>query len=1311
MMRRGRRVDGLRSVAATPTMRRPRPPPCRTRTMLPPDPAASNPPRWRISIDTGGTFTDAIGLDPAGTGHRVKIPSSGRLPARLRRTPGGVSLHASHPLPAGFLDGFAIFRPGSPSALLRVERYAGPSGEVELSEGPAPETLPERIEIPVELDGGFSAARLAIAMLVGEPPARISTPLELRLATTRATNALLERRVAPVLFVATEGFADLLRIGDQSRPEIFARAIRRPLPLHAAVVEARHRLEPDGAVVRPLDRDRLRRDAAATLAAGIDTAAICLLHAPSEPSAEQEAAAILGEIGFRRVIASTDLTRRVGYLDRARTTVAEAALGEAIREFIDAAVRPGEPIRVLAMTSAGGLVPGDALRATESLLSGPAAGACGAAAIAAACGFERAIGFDMGGTSTDVARFEDGTRLRPFVEVGGERLGLPSIEIETVAAGGGSIAFLREDGRLEVGPRSAGADPGPACYGRGGPLTVTDVNLLLGRLDRERFGVPIDEDAAMRCADELHRAMQDAPDASPARSLDETLAAILAIADERMASAIERVSTRQGFDPADHALVAFGGAGGQHACSIATRLGIATVVLPAAAGLLSACGLRDASRHRVAERPLSLPLPEAVKRLDAMQASLRAEAIAAVVADGAEPSRVACGPAIAFLRLVGQEASLEVPLEPIATLADRFAEAFRIQHGYERPQRAIEIEAIRIEAREAASPQDPLPPLPPRPSPPPLRRQRMRSGDAWVEAAVHAREAMPAGMAFAGPMLIADETATAVVDVGWRGEVRGDGSIVLTAEGAAAGGGAVAAGLARRPELFAARLASIAEEMGERLRRCSLSVNIRHRLDFSTAILDAEGRLVETAAHLPVHLGALGHAARAVRSTMPLEPGDAVLLNHPAFGGSHLPDVTLLTPLHDAKGRLVAILANRAHHAEIGGLLPGSMAPTARRLSEEGVAIEPIRLCRGGVADFEAFAARLRGAPYPSRTPADNLADLEAQIAANELGRRRLAELCSQIGTGAFLEGLDAISRLGATAVRRAIPSLLPHPRQARIALDDGTPIAVSLRRECDRLIVDFAGSGGVHPGNLNAPLAVVHSAVLYTLRLMLDADLPLNEGLMEAVDLRVPSGLLHPPFCGDADRDPAVAAGNTETSQRVVEALLLAFGEIAPGQSTMNNLLVGDERFAFYETVGGGEGGSRGHAGESGVHTHMTNTRISDAEVLERRIPVRIDAFSLRHGTGGAGRHPGGDGLRRVYRFVAPLAVSIVSQHRRQGPAGAAGGGSGEAGLQRLLRADGSIETLPATAAITVMPGDRLELLTPGGGGWGAVDAAAARS
>lgn len=1267
---------------------------------------------WRISIDTGGTFTDAIGVDPRGGVHRVKVPSSGRLPGVLARSGDEVRLRTAHALPAGWLEGFLVSARGAAAASLRVEEDAGPCG-VRLAAIAAAEPLEGEGEFAIELTSGFSAARLAAAIILQEPPSRISTPLELRLATTRATNALLERRCGRTLFVATEGFADLLRIGDQSRPEIFALSIRRPPPLHERVIEARHRLEPDGSTLRALDRQRLFEDAVRLREGGLETAAISLLHAPAAPHAEREVAAILRDAGFRQIVLSTDLSLRSGYLDRSRTAVAEAALGETIREFIASAARTEEPIRVLAMTSAGGLVRGESLRATESLLSGPAAGAIGAASLAAACGLDRAIGFDMGGTSTDVARFDGPPRLRPFVEAGGERLMLPSLEIETVAAGGGSIAYLREDGRLEVGPRSAGADPGPACYGRGGPLTVTDVNLLLGRADPEQFGVPLDTAAAEARAAELH-AEVIARDAGEKLRLEEMLAAILAIADERMAGAIERVSTREGFDPAAHALVAFGGAGGQHACAIAERLGIGKVLLPAAAGVLSAFGLAHAARRRVLEKPLLAPLAEAAPRLLEIADSLQGDALEALAADGVERSAASIERASAFLRLLGQESSIEVAIAPIESLAARFAGAFAEQHGYAMPDRQIEIESLRVEAAERATAAAALPPLQPRAAPPPRRRQRVQLDGRWVDAAVFARRDLLPGMAIDGPAIVADETATSLLGAGWRGELRGDGSIVATRVALRSSTRSGRRGSVRnstphisgrpplRPELLAARLASIAEEMGERLRRCSLSVNIRHRLDYSTAILDPRGRLVETAAHLPVHLGALGHAARAALAAVELGPGDAVLLNHPAFGGSHLPDLTLLTPVHDDRGALLAILANRAHHAEIGGILPGSMAPSATCLEEEGVAIPPMHLLRGGRERFAEFERLLRQARHPSRAPADNLADLEAQLAANQLGAARLRGLLREIGADAFREGLDQISRLGSEAVARALPTLLPQPRRARVELDDGTPIEVRLSQSEGRMSIDFSGSGGPHPGNLNAPLAVTHSAVLYTLRLLLAADLPLNEGLMERLDLLVPPGVLNPTFRGDPTSDPAVAAGNTETSQRIVEALLLAFDRIAPSQGTMNNVLFGNASFGFYETVGGGAGGTQWGPGESGVHSHMTNTRISDPEHLERRVPVRIEAFAIRGGSGGAGRHRGGDGLRRVYRFTAPLDLSIVSQHRREGPPGIAGGEAGVPGRQSLQRCDGSVEPIAATAAIEVEPGDRLELLTPGGGGWG---------
>ena len=1163
-------------------------------------------------------------------------------------------------------------------------------GEIEL------DTVPEAWQNDrsrlVEIDPGCSAPRLALAIATSQPTDSIAAPVDLRIATTRGTNALLERRIGRVALFITQGFEDLLAIGDQTRPDLFALAIepRRPLPNATFAIPGR--LAADGTIVTPLDVDELERSIAKARSAGFETAAVAVLHAHLAPTMEREVAARLAARGFARIVCSSDLSRRAGFLERTQAASVDAALDATIRDFLREIARPGERLSIRAMTSDGRLSDASHYRPVESLLSGPAAGAMGVRAVAESLGLGPSLGFDMGGTSTDVVRVDGTLPVASRTEVGDVRIASPCVAIETVAAGGGSICGCDEEGRLFVGPESAGASPGPACYGRGGPLTVTDVNLLLGRLDEAMFGVPIVETAARealrRLLDRIETLRGERPDA------DATLDRLLAIADERMAGAIESVSTRQGFAPSNHALVAFGGAGGQHAAAIAERLGIRTIAFPADAGLLSALGLEHASLATRAERTVLRPLDAIEGRLVELGEEVDADALAGLIAQGVAPDSMEEATSLVHLRLQGQEEAIELSLHPLETLRLRFAERFKQHYGYPPPDRAIEVAVIesRREARRTTTAR--IPREHPIAAATPHRVGPMRHHGHWIDTEIHRREHLRPGSLLRGPALVADRTATAILPPGWEGEVRRDGSIVATCVDRMPAPATESFGI----ELFAARLASISEEMGERLRRTALSVNIKHRLDFSCAILDGEGRLAVNAAHLPVHLGALGIAARAVLASTSLSPGDVVVTNHPAFGGSHLPDVTLLTPLFaDGEERPIAILANRAHHAEIGGIRPGSMAPSARCLAEEGVAIAPTRLIEGGEPRWDRIEAIFRSAPFPSRNLDDNLADLAAQIAANHRGAERVAAFLREIGAPRFRELLEAMSRHGLATLRNALPSLLPGPRRARVELDDGTPIEVSLRLEArgDRrspshLVVDFSGSGEEHPRNLNAPIAIVHAAVLYVLRLLVGRSIPLHEGLMQAVDLRVPAGILNPTFSGAPRRDPAVAAGNTETSQRIVECLLAAFGTVAASQGTMNNTLLGNERFGMYETVCGGSGAGPGFDGAPAVHTHMTNTRIGDPEFVEARYPIRIVRFEIRRDSGGDGRHRGGDGVRRVYEALAPLSACVVAEHRREGPPGANGGEPGLAGEQFIERADGARESATGAAEIELKPGDR---------------------
>lgn len=1186
-------------------------------------------------------------MDPQGRESRCKVLSSGVLRARVAAgpVPEQLYLEGLPNLAAGVLRGFRACANGEAR---RVLAWDAPAGLLTLEA--AFSALPERLDLTT----GEEAPVLAARLLTATPGDRPLPPLDLRLATTRATNALLERKGSPVALLVTAGFGDLLRLGDQRRADLFAlRHTPRPC-FFEMVVEVVERIGVDGTVLVPLDEDALMREARRLRELGLRHAAVALLHSHAHPAHEQRVAALLRQAGFGHVSVSAEVAPFVKILPRAQSTVANAYLTGPVQAFLAGVAAPlGAGSRLSILTSAGALEHAQDVRPKDLLLSGPAGGAFGAANAAARAGFARVLTLDMGGTSTDVARIDGRPGLRFSQDVAGLRLLAPCVAIETVAAGGGSICRWTSQG-LAVGPESAGADPGPACYGRGGPLTITDVNLLLGRFDPARAPIPLDLAAAQRRLKELHAASEG--QLTP----HELLQACLRLAVEHMAAAIRRISVAEGYDPRDHALLAFGGAGPQHACAVAERLGMTTVLAPQHAGILSAVGLHEAVPEKFVARQILRPLPDCTSALDGWLEEL----VRTACHDLGDPPCFEVS-RLAELRLQGQDVPLQVAFDKGEELSARYVDAYQRLFGYPPPAgRVMELVSLRVGVRSAAP-----------------------------ESAADAPPAVePLG---GGPRLLQDAFSTLVVAEGWDAAWLAGFGHVLTRRQAAP---RAEAGFSR--DLVRHRLHGIVSEMGALLCRTAISTNIRERLDFSCALLDAGGRLVSSAPHIPVHLGALGVCVRAAVAGLDLRTGDTLITNHPAYGGSHLPDVTLITPVFDADETLLGYVANRAHHAEIGGLTPGSMPAAATCLAEEGVVLAPQFLVRQGQSCLEVVAQQLNGAAYPTRNLADNLADLHAQLAANQLGVERLRELAGG-DSAALRAAFNEILAHSASVLRAFLPRL--PAGQAEQRLDDGARLCVRVAPAGDRLCLDFTGCAPVHPRNLNATRAIVHSVVLYCLRLLLREDLPLNEGLLEPVDLILPEGtLLNPAFTGDAARDPAVVGGNVEVSQRLVDTLMLAFGLQACSQGTMNNLLFGDGRFGYYETVAGGTGAGPEGEGTDGVHSHMTNTAITDPEILEQRYPVRLWRFGLRRGSGGPGRHRGGDGVVREFEFLSPLTVSLLTQHRMSGPYGLAGGADGQAGRQTLIR-DGCESDLPGCVSFEARAGDRLRLQTPGGGGWGA--------
>lgn len=1205
--------------------------------------------QWRIRVDTGGTFTDAWAIGPDGVERRAKILSDGTLRCRLVAREGEGWLTDSELVaPDGSLVGW---RCGE------VNVTASRDGARWLKfDDKSPDVVAGDI---IELSCGDEAPVAVARLLTGTPAEQALPPVDFRVATTRGTNALLERKGAKLAFFTTAGFGDLLVIRDQRRDRLFSldQPVPEVLPAFTAEIEGRH--DAAGLEVVPLDEAALRQTAAEALQAGCTVAAVAFLHSWREPAHELRAGEILRAAGFDRIILSSDVAPLIRLLPRAETAVAEAFLTPVMEHFVRRVSEPLGGSEPWLMTSAGGLVPASRFRPKDSLLSGPAGGLVGAAELARSAGFPKVLTFDMGGTSTDVARIDGPFTWRQEQEIGPARVFAPALKIETVAAGGGSICRWR-NGRLEVGPESAGADPGPACYGRGGPLTLTDVNLLLGLMDPAKAGIPLDRAASEARLQQLLTELHQACEATTGKEL---LAGLRDIAVETMAEAIRGVSVREGCDPGDFALLAFGGAGPQHACAVAEKLGVGRVLIPADAGLLSAWGLERARRQEQRVKQVLRPFVDFEGLTDAWRA-LADDAAASI--PGAEIRW------LADLRLAGQDSVLTVevadPGESTEILTSVFAGEYRKLYGYPPPaNRALELVALRVVAEESTVP-----------SP---------------------AETFPSAVE-PGPVLLQDRFSTCVIPAAWQIR-RGTRGTLLLERSLGSDGSERSVPATVRSALFRSRFEGIVGAMGESLRRTALSTNVKERLDFSCALLDASGHLVASAPHVPVHLGALGVCVREVLRVLDPGSGDVIVTNHPGFGGSHLPDVTLIAPVFDSAGERVAFVANRAHHAEIGGKAPGSMPADARFLAEEGVVISPRLLVRGGEPLFGEVEALLRDAPWPSRRISDNLADLEAQLASIHHGTRAIERLAAEHGGKVVREELHGILGRSAALMAARLEGLAFDPRTTT-AFDDGTPLQLRLSAGDGRMRLDFTGSGGVHPRNLNATPAIVRSTVLFALRLWLGEDVPLNEGLLEAVDIVIPSGLLSPDFGDDPAAAPAVVGGNVETSQRLTDLLLEALGLAANGPGTMNNFLFGDGSFGYYETLAGGSGAGSRHHGSSGRHVHMTNTAITDPELMEHRFPVRLWKYEIRRGSGGEGGHRGGEGMIREVGFLKPLVVSFLTERRAAGPRGLAGGGDGQPGSQMRIHPDGREEVLPGAVTYQAAAGERVVIRTPGGGGWG---------
>ncbi|MFM8555034.1 MAG: hydantoinase B/oxoprolinase family protein [Betaproteobacteria bacterium] len=1176
-------------------------------------------------------------------------------------------------------------------------------------------------------DAAVEGIRRLLSLAPGQPISADQVEAA-KMGTTVATNALLERKGEPLLLATTRGFRDALRIAYQNRPRLFDRRIVLPELLYQEVLEIDERVGADGSLIEPLDDAQAKRGLKQAYERGLRAIAIVLMHGYRYPSHESRLAEIARSIGFKQISVSHQVSPLIRFVSRGDTTVVDAYLSPVLRRYVDrvAAAMPG--VRLQFMQSNGGLTDAHSFQGKDSILSGPAGGIVGMARVSTAAGFDRVIGFDMGGTSTDVSHYA-GEFERAFdTLVAGVRMRAPMMSIHTVAAGGGSI--LHFDGaRLRVGPDSAGANPGPACYRRGGPLTVTDANVMLGRIQAEHFpavfGPSADQPLDVEVVRERFKALaQEVATATGRPMTPETLAqGFIDIAVANMANAIKKISVQRGYDITRYTLTTFGGAGGQHACLVADALAMPRVLIHPLAGVLSAYGMGLAETTAMRERSIEARLDDAgCAAAQLALDELAQTAVSELMTQGAPRSAIQVRQRIQ-LRYEGTDTSLPVDWALPAAMTEAFEAAYRQRFSFLLEGRPLVIESAVVEAAAspsssvsddaAASPGGPSPVAEQIGNPPTAARVQACVAGQWTDTPLVRREAMQPGHRIHGPAVIAEANATTFVDKGWRAQLTVRGDLVL--ERFEPRPQAAAIGTQVDPvmlEIFNNLFMSIAEQMGYRLQNTAHSVNIKERLDFSCAVFDREGRLVANAPHMPVHLGSMGASVRAVIAANQgaMRPGDAFVLNDPYAGGTHLPDITVITPVFDeAQQEILFFTGSRGHHADVGGITPGSMPPDSQHIDEEGVLLTNVKLVDQGRIDEAGMRSLLAGARWPARNIEQNLADLRAQIAANEKGREELVRMVRHFGLDTVLAYMRHVQDNAEESVRRVIGALRDGAYE--LAMDNGASIKVkiSVDRSERAATIDFTGSSPQQPNNFNAPRAVTMAAVLYVFRTLVDDDIPMNEGCLKPIQVVVPEGYLLNP------RHPAaVVAGNVETSTCITNALYGALGVMASSQCTMNNFTFGNHRVQYYETISGGSGAGGvfdtagnlvgGFDGTSVVQTHMTNSRITDPEVLELRFPVRLESYTLRAGSGGAGRWRGGDGGVRRIRFLEPMTASILSNGRVHPAFGAAGGQPGLPGHNRVERADGRVEELRHADGAALQAGDVFVIETPGGGGYGAI-------
>ncbi|MDO8904840.1 hydantoinase B/oxoprolinase family protein [Hydrogenophaga sp.] len=1151
-------------------------------------------------------------------------------------------------------------------------------------------------------DAAVAGIRHLLGLKAGEPvtPDLVEC---VKMGTTVATNALLERKGEPTLLVTTRGFRDALRIAYQNRPRLFDRNIVLPELLYTEVIEAQERMGAVGELVQPLDEAALRDDLLAAYGRGLRSVAIVFMHGYRFTEHESMASRIAREVGFSQVSTSHETSPMMKFVSRGDTTVVDAYLSPILRRYVDQVAGEMPGVKLFFMQSSGGLTDARAFQGKDAILSGPAGGIVGMARTAGLAGHEKVIGFDMGGTSTDVSHYAGAFEREFETQVAGVRMRAPMMSIHTVAAGGGSV--LAFDGaRFRVGPQSAGANPGPASYRRGGPLAVTDANVMTGKIQPHHFpkvfgpgaNEPLSLDAVREKFEELAT--------RTGRKPEEVAEGFINIAVQQMANAIKKISVARGYDVTRYTLQCFGGAGGQHACLVADALGMTRVFVHPLAGVLSAYGMGLADQNVIREQAVELPLDAAALPVVADQL----DKLAATAQRELESQQVSAGPVTlhhrVHVRYEGSDAALVVPFGDLATIQAGFEAAYRQRFAFLMQGKRLVIEAVSVEAVIAGdAPDEPRFDTFEAREVPRRETVRMYSGAQWFDAALVVREDLRPGDVIPGPAIIAEKNATTVVEPGWEAVLTALDHLVLDRR--IPRNASFAVGTTADPvllEVFNNLFMNIAEQMGLQLQNTAYSVNIKERLDFSCALFDAEGNLIANAPHMPVHLGSMGESIKTVirENAGKMQPGDVYALNDPYHGGTHLPDVTVITPVYLGAGgqdKPLFYVGSRGHHADIGGTTPGSMPPFSTRIEEEGVQINNVKLVDRGALREAEMIALLQSGEYPSRNPQQNMADLKAQIAANEKGVQELRKMVDQFGLDVVQAYMGHVQDNAEESVRRVITRL--NDGEFTLPLDNGAQIRVAIRvnTKARNAEIDFTGTSAQQLNNFNAPTAVCMAAVLYVFRTLVDDDIPLNAGCLKPLKVIIPAGSMLNP-----NPPASVVAGNVETSSCITNALYGALGVMAASQCTMNNFTFGNATHQYYETISGGSGAGDGFDGTSVVQTHMTNSRLTDPEVLEFRFPVRLESYEIRDGSGGKGRWQGGNGGVRRVRFLEDMTASILSNGRVHGAFGMAGGQPGQVGINRVVRSDGRMEELAHIGQAEMKPGDIFEIHTPGGGGYG---------